>query len=194
MVSSMLLLLRTDTPLKEAERQLSLAGGHVPLGRTARIATFFDFYRQWLAATNQTHSRIAFRHWACNHYCPDAANASFALVEPSGSPIQTQTGTQQKVTIRCLNTSLAAWHFHPGGTAGFHGNWLLFDRDQRLVTRGKTGLRYATVQPGESIDLEIALPQLCPGVYELHFDLTDERHAGFSQLGNEILVIEVAVS
>lgn len=189
----MVLLLRTNTPLDQALWQLSPVGGHIPLGRTARISTFFTLYRRWLASTTQTHSSAAFRAWAKEHYCPDAGRATFALLEPAGRELRLTPELHERVTIRCHNTSVAAWHFHPGGTAGVHGAWVILDRDERLVAAGKTGLRHATVEPGAAIDLDVAVPPLPAGMYEFRFDLIDERHASFLQLGNDVLRVEVVV-
>lgn len=194
MASAVALLLHTDTPLEEATRQLGLASGHVPLGRTAAIDHLFVLYREWLAEEGLDHSRAAFRLWAVGCYCPGVGSAALELIDPPAGPFRLRQGEQRKVTVRCRNTSEAAWRFEPGPSAGIHGFWRLLDADERSLFEGRTGLRRATVRPGGTIDLEVALPPLPPGRYALWFDLMEEQHATFLQLGNEMLVVDVEVA
>jgi hypothetical protein len=62
------------------------------------------------------------------------------------------------------------------------------------VGEGRSGLFHATVPPGESIDLTIALPTQCvPGRYELRLDMVDEQHASFLQTGSLPLIWRLEV-
>lgn len=188
-LASVVVLLLDGVPLDVALRQLGPASGHVPLGRTVHVDRFFDQYRAWLAG--RAHSTASFREWAAEHYCPDGARAAFEVV-PAG-PIRVRPGVFHRVTVRCHNRSDDPWHFEPGPTAGVHGLWRVEGRDGRTLALGRTGLRRARVGPGETIDLDVALPPLPPGEYALCFDLTQEQHAAFVQLGNDPLSVPVDV-
>jgi hypothetical protein len=97
--------------------------------------------------------------------------------------------------VRCTNTSVKPWHFHPSSNAGIHVKYHLFDPDDEGLTEGSAGRFFATVAPGEHIDLTLVLPRLFrPGRYTLRVDLTDEQHASFLSLGWEPLFWEVVVS
>jgi hypothetical protein len=208
LASVIFLLLRTNATLPEAMKQFGPSSGHVPLGRTAHIDRFFVLYRRWLGETCQEHSPAAFRLWATEHYCPEGARAKFELLSPSPrcgrgdrgvrgtgqGCIRIHEGSATRVTVRCHNTSRADWRFEPGLTAGTHGQWWLIDHDERFAHMGRTGLRKAVVEPGGRIDLDFVLPPLPAGRYTLHFDLIEERHASFMQVGNRLLSVRVEVS
>jgi predicted protein tyrosine phosphatase len=194
LASVVVLLLYTDSTLDQSLRQLGPAHGHLPLGRTVHVDRFFTLYRDWLSESGRSHSPAVFRLWAERHYCPDGGRADFALVGPDADVVRARAGEPRKVTVRCHNASPSPWRFEPAVTAGVHGLWRVIDADDRLVTFGRTGLRRAAVAPGDSIDLEIALPPLARGRYTLFVDLADEQHAAFMQLGNEMLAVPVEVS
>ena len=191
LASVMVLLLRPGIALDEARRQLGLASGHVSVGRTGCVDHFVELYEHWLAGLATEHSPARFRAWACEHYCPDAGRASYALLEPAGPEIRQPSGGRQIVKVRCRNTSLADWRFEPGPTAGVHLLWRVMDSNDMLVAMGRSGLREASVAPGEHIDVEFVLPSLPPGRHQMQVELTEEQHATFSQLGNEVLCVRV---
>ena len=83
--------------------------------------------------------------------------------------------------------------FQPGSNAGIHLLWYMFDQQQNVVATDRAGLLRATIAPGESIDLVIALPALASGRYELMVDLTDEQQGTFLSLGNDPFLVEVLV-
>ena len=68
MASAVFLLLRTQTPLAEARKQLSLRFGHNPFGNAACHGKFFDAYARWLDLQKLSHAPDHFRTWARNHY------------------------------------------------------------------------------------------------------------------------------
>lgn len=194
LASVVFLLLHTDATLDESLAQLGPAYGHLPLGRTVHVDRFFAQYRDWLSQTGSAHSPDFFRLWVKEGYCPDGARADFSLVDPAAKVVRVGAWEASKVTVRCHNRSPAAWRFEPGVTAGVHAHWRVIDRDENVAAIGRSGLRRATVAPGECIDLEIALPPLGPGEYTLFVDLADEQHAAFMQLGNEMLAVRVEVA
>ena len=187
-------LLRTDATLGEALRHMGLATGHLAIGRTRHVDRFFAFYGEYLAESQQSHTSNVLRTWIRDHYCPAEGRARLTLIgTPEGSRIHARPHTTEILTIRCLNTSTHPWHFQPGANAGIHLIWWLFDHQQRAKVCDRTGLLRATVSPGESIDLDVALRGLAPGRYELLVDLADEQHGTFLALGNEPFLVEVVV-
>lgn len=68
LASTAFLLLKSDTPLEEARKQLSLRFGHNPFGNAACQGRLLDSYARWLQERNLTHTPDYFRNWACKHY------------------------------------------------------------------------------------------------------------------------------
>lgn len=195
MASAIALLLRTDTPLEEARRQLGFRYGHFPLGRTTNIDRFFDLYEEWLAEQGLTHSQAVFRRWVEQDYCPGECRCRLELLDGGAGPLRLETHRPATLGVRCHNTSIKPWRLHPSGNSGIHLNFVLSnDRDQR-VAEGKAGLFYATVPPGGFIDLTVALPGVAqPGRYEVRLDLEDAQHAYFLQTGSRPLILAALVS
>src|SRR5262249_48287381 len=95
------------------------------------------------------------------------------------------------VKVRARNTSVATWHFRPGANTGIHCGWLITTEAGKLVTRGKAGLFFADVPPGQSIDLILAIPPLTVGRYCLMVDMLEERNQGwFYHQGSKPLMQE----
>jgi hypothetical protein len=194
MASAIVLLLYTDAPLRRARDQLGVGYGHLPLGRTGNIDRFFDLYEEWLARGGRQHSPAAFRRWAVDEYCPGECRCALELLEPRGRPAPVPLGRPFPLRVRCTNTSIKPWRLRPGNNAGIHAHWALCDEDGRPVTGGRAGLFHATVAPGASIDLTLAVRALWePGRYCLRVDMFDEQHGGFLQMGSMPLFWEVEV-
>ena len=194
MASAMALLLRTDTPLEEARRQLGFRFGHLPLGRTAYIDRFFDLYLEWLTEQGRTHSPAVFRDWIRNVYCPGECRCRLEFLDVGDQPLRLVRGEPTALRVRCHNTSIKPWRLRPGTSAGVHLSYVLHNSMDKNVGEGRSGLFYATVPPGEFIDLTIALPaQRVPGRYELRLDMVDEQHASFLQTGSEPLTWRLEV-
>jgi hypothetical protein len=103
-------------------------------------------------------------------------------------------GEPLAVRVRCTNTSLKPWRFRPGKFAGIHVMWWLLDSDDQQRGEGRAGLFQATIAPGESIELTLALtPLYKAGKYRLRVDLNDEQNGHFFQFGGEMLEVEVVV-
>jgi len=191
LASVVALLLYTSTPLDQARRQLSLEMGHVCLGRTRFIGRFFDYYAAWLAEMKLEHSPALFRYWATRLYCPGEARVEWSLVSgkthlPGYLP--------HVLTVRATNRSIRPWRFTPARNAGIHGYWYLETKSGKAVTSGVMGLFERCVAPGEAIDLNVVLPPLVPGGYQLLIELFDEQHASFLQLGEEGLALDLVIS
>jgi hypothetical protein len=194
MASAIALLLRTDAPLEKARAQLGFRFGHLPLGRTANIDRFFDLYEEWLKTQGRTHSPDVFRRWVERDYCPGACRCRLEWLDQPEQPLRLPTHRPTAVRVRCHNTSIEPWHFHPSGNAGVHLNFVLLNERDKRVAEGKAGLFFATVLPGDSIDLTVTLPGLGEsGEYELRLDMEDAQHAYFLQTGSRPLIRNVEV-
>jgi protein tyrosine phosphatase (PTP) superfamily phosphohydrolase (DUF442 family) len=66
LASALYLLMRTDTPLPEARRQLSLRYGHFRWGKAGCLQRMLDSYESWLASNHLEHTAGNLHEWACN--------------------------------------------------------------------------------------------------------------------------------
>jgi protein tyrosine phosphatase (PTP) superfamily phosphohydrolase (DUF442 family) len=193
LVVAVALLLRTDISLDDAVSQLGLRFAHLPWGKTGNMDRFFDLYREWLTATGRAHSREAFRLWIEKDYCPGECRARIEVLDMTSPVPRLPRDQPNGLRVRCTNTSVKPWHFKPGTNAGIHLHFLVNGEPGAPGGMGRAGLFEATVAPGESIELTLALPALPPGRYSLRADLIDEQHASFFQAGSEPLIQEVVV-
>jgi protein tyrosine phosphatase (PTP) superfamily phosphohydrolase (DUF442 family) len=72
LASAVYLLMRTDTPMKEARGQLSLRYGHISWSKAACLGRILDSYENWLAATGKVHSADHFYQWGITEYRQEA--------------------------------------------------------------------------------------------------------------------------
>jgi protein tyrosine/serine phosphatase len=68
LASAIYLLLRTDTPMEQAHRQLSLRFGHYARGHAGCLDRVLAGYADWLAGQNVSHTPDRFRRWALEVY------------------------------------------------------------------------------------------------------------------------------
>jgi protein tyrosine phosphatase (PTP) superfamily phosphohydrolase (DUF442 family) len=189
--AALALLLTTDTSLPVARRQLSLRYGHVAIGPTAAMGEFLDLYEDWLRDQGRPHSRGAFREWAGGAYCPAHCRGRLEVLDSPGS---LRVGVPSALRVRAHNTSIRPWRLTPGTETGVHVRYLVFNAEVTSCTTGRAGLFDATVAPGDSIDLTLALPAFAkPGRYVVQADLSDRNRCTFSQLGSEPLEIVLQV-
>jgi protein tyrosine phosphatase (PTP) superfamily phosphohydrolase (DUF442 family) len=73
LASALYLLMRTDTPLPEARRQLSLRYGHFRWGKAGCLQRMLDSYEAWLASNHLEHTAGNLHQWACNVFVPEQA-------------------------------------------------------------------------------------------------------------------------
>jgi protein tyrosine phosphatase (PTP) superfamily phosphohydrolase (DUF442 family) len=198
LASAVVLLLYTDGILADARRQLWPVYGHFRFGRTAAIDRFFDLYEAWLAAQGVGHTPERFRHWALAVYTPGPARSELAWLDRPSGPVPANRPVGLRV--RATNRSAVAWEFKPGNYAGIHLGFVIASDRLQAFHRGQAGLLRATVPPGESIDLTLAVPPLPPGRYVLVAEMTDATGAGvpvransFVQFGDESLMTELVV-
>jgi protein tyrosine phosphatase (PTP) superfamily phosphohydrolase (DUF442 family) len=191
LASALLLLLWTDASPAAARKQLGLRFGHVPIGPTACMLQFLDLYDDWLRRMNRPHSPAALREWADGGYCPSYLRGRLESID---SPVDAHVGKPAAVRIRATNTSPESWQFHPGTETGVHVRFLVYDPGWKLVQIGRAGQFEATVPPGKSIDLTLALNPLAnPGAYWVLADLGDGNRFSFSQFGNRPLELPLTV-
>ncbi len=69
LASAVYLLLRTDTPLAEARRQLSLRYGHIPWSKAGCLQRVLGSYETWL--DGKEHSPDLFYTWAMTVFRPE---------------------------------------------------------------------------------------------------------------------------
>ncbi|MFO0809734.1 MAG: tyrosine-protein phosphatase [Gemmataceae bacterium] len=191
LASAIVLLLQTDVPLAEARGQLGLRYGHIPLGPTRHMGMFFDLYEGWLARHGQAHSRETFRKWVDDGYCPAQCRGQLELLDlPARAPL----GEPFAVTIRATNTSDLPWQFQPGTYTGVCLKALVFDPDIKLVQVRHAGQYRATIPPGESVLLNLAIgPLQRPGRYVLSADMVAPGGWAFAQHGSEPIQVEFIV-
>lgn len=200
MAAVMVMLLRTEATLEQALRHLGPTSGHLPFGKTRYLDRFFALYRDWLKEQGKEHTADLFRLWIEEYYCPGEARAEIQIDEAKGqgkgrrAVVQVRSGERGMLKARCINRSTQPWIFQPGTNAGIHVWWSLFDHLEQPMKMERAGLFHARVEPGEHLEVPLALPALRPGRYELRIDLVDEQQGFFTQLGNDPLVIELEVS
>lgn len=186
MACALWLLLKTDTPLEVAARQLGPYYGHFPVGRTWWLDEFLANYRDWLAANQTTHTPEVLRDWLANHYCPGPMRSELTWLEAP----QPQVNPNQSITakVRCQNVSSQDWQMLPALNAGIHLIWRVQNEQRQVIASGYAGLFEKVVRPGEAVELTIAIPPLeKTGSMVLRAGMEDPQHGTFAQLGNDIL-------
>jgi hypothetical protein len=191
LAATVVLLLQPSSDLNQARRQMSVRYGHVALGRPAHLDTFFDLYAEWLRRRALSHSSRNFRRWALEEYCPGVCRCS---LQPLAIPDRIRCGEPALLAVRVTNTSAGSWRLCAGNNAGVHIGFILWDSADRTVATGRSGLFDAEVVPGESIELQLALPVLkTPGRYHCLIDMVEESQGWFHQMGSEPLEKELEV-
>ncbi|HVS39686.1 MAG TPA: tyrosine-protein phosphatase [Gemmataceae bacterium] len=181
MASAIALLLHTDAGLSEAREQLGLRYGHMAAGKYGNIDRFFDLYQEWL--NGRAHTPALFREWVAREYCPGECRAAIDLLAPRQGALTAVAGRPSGFRVRCTNTSVKPWVMQPGANAGVHLGWMLSPENVEDIREGRSGLFDAVVQPGQSVELTVALPPLQRGRYRIQLDMVDEQHAWFYQTG-----------
>jgi protein tyrosine phosphatase (PTP) superfamily phosphohydrolase (DUF442 family) len=82
LAAALYLLLKTDTPLAEARRQIHPRFGHNPWGAATCPRLVLGQYADWLSAHGWQHRPELFRRWACAEYrnCPSGTSPRRAVV------------------------------------------------------------------------------------------------------------------
>jgi protein tyrosine phosphatase (PTP) superfamily phosphohydrolase (DUF442 family) len=192
LVSALILLLRTNTPLEQARQQLTVRYGHVAIGRPSNLDRFLELYTHWLERQQRDHSAQALRDWLADSNCPGEYRCTFQPLDfPRTLPFNQPTALK----LRARNDGRTPWLFQPEDNAGIHLCYTLRNEDEQSVANARAGMYHAQVLPGESIELTLALPPLTrAGRYRLRVDLVDEPHCIFAQTGEEPLDWEFEVA
>jgi protein tyrosine phosphatase (PTP) superfamily phosphohydrolase (DUF442 family) len=191
LASAVLLLLNGDVSFALARKQLGLRFGHLPLGRSAFIDRFFDYYQEWLHSQSLEHSPDAFRKWLASDRFPGECRSR---IEPMEIPSMVAKGEAPAIKVRVHNLGMNSWRLRPEGNVGIHVGFILLDNTGQSVADGRSGLFDALVHPGQSIDLTLAMPILAQsGRYRLLVDMVDEQQGWFNQAGSELLDRELVV-
>lgn len=199
LASAIYLLLHTDATLGEARRQLLPWYGHISAGPTAAMQGFFDRYESWLDEQQVEHTPERFRHWALSVYTPGVARSEFEWLDPIPNPVP--VGKPFAVRVKVTNRSTEAWELRPGDYAGIHLSYVVANVKLEILHRSIAGLMRRTVQPGESIELTLAVPPLkVPATYNLVAQMIDARGAGvpirsnsFVKFGDESIMAAIVV-
>jgi hypothetical protein len=191
LVSALIVLLQTQSTPRQAAGQLGPRYGHIAFGRPAYLDLFFDLYTEWLAQTGLAHSPEVLRAWIERDYCPAECRCKLALAR---CPTILERDHSAALCLRAWDTSIRPWHFRTSTNAGIHAYFLFWNSAGTLVSQGRAGLFDRIVQPGESIDLTLALPGIHePGRHHLFIDMVDERHCEFSKVGSEPLEMDLEI-
>jgi hypothetical protein len=183
--------LQTNATLTQARRELSLRYGHLAAGRPANLDRFFDLYSDWLVHEGLEHTPANFRRYVEHGYCPGEC---LAQIEPIDWPTRIRHDAPSALRIRCQNRSVETWHLRPGLNAGVHATMSVYDSGGHLVSSGTAGLFEGEVDPGQGVDLVLALAPLNrAGRYQVVIDLGDLRHCWFYQAGSEPLEQDIVV-
>jgi len=189
LASVILLLTHTNAALTEARRQLGPRYGHLAVGKTGQLDRFLDMYESWLVENKLQHERATFIRWLDEGY--REYEVDWQLLE---APAKVAASDPSLFEVMARNTSIEPWHFQSVRTAGFHAYYFVRDASNRIVYQGRAGLFEATVEPGDSVKLNVVLPALKqPGHYQLFVDLTDEPYCLFYQIGAEPLTVDFEV-
>ncbi|MBI3822706.1 MAG: tyrosine-protein phosphatase [Planctomycetes bacterium] len=185
-------LLLDDKSYDDAQRQLSMRYGHIPIGKTTMLDRFMQLYADWLAQTQQTHAPARLRHWILNEYRGGWCDAHFEKVERLFDVPRVGKSLEYNVVVR--NTSTTAWQFRPLKTAGYHITYKVINETQNVIDEGRAGMLDALVQPGEKIQVVlIVAPIAAKGNYRLQVDMIEEGHCWFHQTGSELWEEELAI-
>ncbi len=216
LATTLVLLLKTETPLAEARHSLSPRYVHLHFGRTGHLDQFLDLYERWLQEQGMEHSQAHCRDWLLHGYRGDRCNARLELLglilpghgvvqpvevsndaapEPNGKrKLRVPRDVPIGVRVRCHNTSDQPWDFHPSDNAGIHAYWRLMDNKNMLLLCGRAGRFHTRVSPGGHLDLTLAVPPLkWAGIHHLEVSMIDEQHCFFHEVAMELLALELEV-
>jgi protein tyrosine/serine phosphatase len=191
MASAAAMLLKTDSSLRQARRQLSWRYGHVSFSRTNVHDQVFDLYHTWLRQSHRQHKPELFYQWIMEDYRPGHC---WAEIEPLEVPQELVLGRPAAARYRVHNRGLLPWHFRQSANTGVHLHFVMGQLDGKAFEAGAAGYFDADVAPGDSIDLTICLPPLrVRGRYQLMVDMGDEQCCWFSLVGSMPLSMELDV-
>ena len=191
LAAGLALLLRSAADVPEARRQLSWRYGHFAISQTGKLERLLDMYENWLATNGETHRFALLRQWALTAYRPAHC---WARIEPLDVPSRLPFGRPVAARFRVTNCSGQPWTFRKQSNAGVHLRYSIAKPEAIKEREGGAGFFDATLAPGESIDLTLALPALRdPGRYRLVVDMYDCKMGWFNPYGSRKFESELDV-
>jgi len=192
-IASAAAVLLSGGTIAEARKQFDLTYGFVPLICQPDLPRVLDDYEQWLAVRGWSHTPERFRRWVENDY---VSYFYRARLEPLDVPASIVRGTGALMRFRATNTSPHPWRLRSDGDRGVHlgAKVQMFEPSIKREFELRGGFRNLTVIPGESVVLEIVIPDtLESGRYKFFMDLVDERVKWFSDMGSEPITLDLRV-
>lgn len=193
--------------LAQAERQLTLAGGHLCRRKRCPQHVFLDAYRGFLVRHGKPSSAEVFESWVKNRYCPEAYNASLSTA--SIVPTRVAPGSMLSLEIRAVNRGSDAWVLSSGDSGVRLGIRVIgpFDaypedpdaacrrRSNQKMDLARSGIEHAIIEPGEArlFPVTFRAPNR-PGLYLLQADMVQEHEHWFCEMGWPGLVWELWVT
>lgn len=192
LVSAIIKLLQEDVSYDEGRGYLSYRYGHIAIGRTAHMASFFEIYEEWLAKNSFGHSPQRFRHWVLNEY---RSGHCLCRIEECIFPKEPIRANQSfSIQVKLKNIGSRPWEFKPTKKAGVHLNYVLLNSKGKMVGFGRGGMFDRRVEPGENINITLPInPIYYPGKYWLYLDMIEEQLGQFFQMGSEPLEMRLEV-
>lgn len=178
--------------LAAARAEFALSKGFVPWISRSEVPRVLDRYEAWLAATGATHSPDRFRAWVADEYHPYFYRARIEALAPLAT---LPAGRPHALRVRVTNESLETIAFRATRDRGVHLGGLLRPAAGASgeAVELRDGFLDLDLAPGQSTDLELALPPLGPGAWSLDVDLVDEQVKWFHAMGSRPLSLALEV-
>jgi protein tyrosine phosphatase (PTP) superfamily phosphohydrolase (DUF442 family) len=192
-IASAVAVLLSGGTIAEARKQFALTYGFVPLVCQPDLPKVLDDYEQWLVVRGWSHTPERFSRWVEKDY---VSYFYRARLEPLDVPASIVRGTGGLMRFRATNTSPLPWRLRSDGDRGVHlgAKVQMFEPSIKQEFELRGGYRNLTVIPGESVVLEMMIPNtLESGRYKFFMDLVDERVKWFSDMGSEPITFELHV-
>lgn len=211
------LLLKTETPIAEARRSMSLRYLHLSFGRTGQLDVFINLYENWLTSRDLEHTPDRFRYWLNNEYqghtCTGRIEVLGTVVRgatalqsvvpdqtlalrPNGRlRVKVPSGTPFGLRVRFHNTSDQTWRFHPAENVGVHATMRYTHPNGIPGDIIRAGRFHSMVAPGESIDLTFPLGPVGSDYRQcFQIEMIEEGHCFFHEVGMPYLNVELEAS
>ncbi len=180
LASALTVLLKENSELTVAARQLNLRYGHLNFGRTAAMDQFLELYGHWLEAHGHTHTPERFKHWALVEYQGGPLRGVVERCEPLQAEIRKGQPSLFRVVVR--NTGTEAWHLKPLAAAGLHLSAQVSGSGLQPMIDAKAAMLQKTIAPGEILETTLVLPKLGEaGTYRLRVDMLEADGTAFHQ-------------
>lgn len=178
--------------LEAARAEFAPTRGYVGFIALSDLPLVIDAYAAWLDGRGEAHTPDRFRHWVDGVYAPYFYRAQIEPLDGAGA---LRAGHEEVLRFRVTNRSTEAIPFRASRERGVHLGAVLRPaaggEPERIDLR--SGFVDLELAPGASTELELPLPPLAPGRWELHVDLVDEQVKWFADMGSEPLSLALDV-